>query len=39
MSSTDTRPAAACRSVTTFTEGQQQSDADWLVMMVVFGEF
>ena len=39
VSSTETRPAAACRSVTTLTEGQQRSDADWFVMTVVVGEF
>ena len=37
--STETRPVAACRSVTTFTEGQQQGDADWFIMSVVVGEF
>ena len=39
VSGTETRPGAACRSVTILTEGQQRSDADWFVMMVVVGEF
>ena len=39
VSRTETRPAAACRSVTTFTEGQQRSNASWFVMMVAVGEF
>ena len=38
VSSTETRPAAACLSVTTLTEGQQRSDADWFVMTDVVGE-
>ena len=39
VSSTETRPVAACRSVTTFTEGHQLSDADLFIMTFVVGEF